>query len=70
LRILNTLSFGLDYATTLAQWRKAFHQQLPAVRAQGFDERFIRTWDFYLAYCEAGFAAQNTDVLQVTLVKD
>jgi cyclopropane-fatty-acyl-phospholipid synthase len=70
LRVVNTLSFGLDYARTLALWRKAFHQALPEVRAQGFDERFIRTWDFYLAYCEAGFASQNTDVLQITLVKD
>jgi cyclopropane-fatty-acyl-phospholipid synthase len=70
LRVVNTLSFGLDYATTLALWRKAFHQALPEVRAQGFDERFIRTWDFYLAYCEAGFASQNTDVLQFTLVKN
>jgi cyclopropane-fatty-acyl-phospholipid synthase len=70
LRVVNTLSFGLDYARTLALWRKAFHQALPEVRAQGFDERFIRTWDFYLAYCEAGFASQNTDVLQITLMKD
>lgn len=70
LKVVNTLSFGLDYATTLALWRKAFHQTLSEVRGQGFDERFIRTWDFYLAYCEAGFASQNTDVLQFTLVKD
>ncbi len=70
LRVANTLRFGLDYAKTLALWRKAFHHALPEVRALGFDERFIRTWDFYLAYCEAGFASQNTDVLQVTLVKE
>ena len=42
--------------------------QLAAVRAQGFDERFIRTWEFYLAYCEAAFRQRSTDVVQFTLV--
>ncbi|MCU0769968.1 MAG: cyclopropane-fatty-acyl-phospholipid synthase family protein [Burkholderiaceae bacterium] len=40
----------------------------PAVRALGFDQRFVRIWDFYLAYCEAAFARENTDVIQYTLV--
>jgi cyclopropane-fatty-acyl-phospholipid synthase len=40
---------------------------LPQVRAQGFDEAFIRTWEFYLAYCEAAFEHGNTDVVQFTL---
>ncbi|MGZ8291279.1 MAG: SAM-dependent methyltransferase, partial [Telluria sp.] len=42
---------------------------LDAVRGQGFDERFIRTWDFYLAYCEAAFRARNTSVMHFTLEK-
>ena len=63
------LAFGLDYARTLAEWHQAFNAVLPEVRAQGFDERFIRTWQFYLAYCEAGFRERNTDLYQFTLVK-
>jgi cyclopropane-fatty-acyl-phospholipid synthase len=46
---------GLNYAETLRRWRAAFHGRLPEVRALGYDEHFVRTWDFYLASCEAGF---------------
>ena len=63
------LAFGLDYARTLAEWHREFNHRLDEVRAQGFDERFVRTWQFYLAYCEAGFRARSTDVMQFTLVK-
>jgi cyclopropane-fatty-acyl-phospholipid synthase len=52
--------FGVDeigphYADTLKAWRERFFAALPQVRALGYDERFVRTWDFYLASCEAGF---------------
>ena len=67
LKVVNQLSFGGDYARTLNIWRAAFRDRLPEVRAQGFDERFVRTWDFYLCYCEAAFANANTDVIQFTL---
>ena len=69
LRVVNEFKFGLDYARTLAEWRSAFKEQLPKVRAQGFDDRFLRTWEFYLAYCEAGFRAGSIDVAQFTLEK-
>ncbi|NMM36241.1 MAG: class I SAM-dependent methyltransferase [Glaciimonas sp.] len=69
LRVVNEFKFGLDYARTLDAWRSAFQKQLPQVRAQGFDDRFTRTWEFYLAYCEAGFRAENIDVAQFTLEK-
>lgn len=69
LQVVDTLSFGLDYARTLVEWRRAFKEQLPKVRAQGFDDRFLRTWDFYLAYCEAGFVAGSINVAQFTLQK-
>ena len=59
--------FGLDYARTLKLWRESFMAELPRIAAQGFDARFARTWEFYLAYCEAGFARRNTDVVQFTL---
>ena len=67
LRLVTELSFGRDYARTLATWRVTFMHQLDAVRGLGFDENFIRLWEFYLAYCEAAFAEGNTDVVQYTL---
>lgn len=59
--------FGLDYAETLRCWHERFNGAVVQVQAQGFDERFIRTWRFYLAYCEAGFRARATDVTQALL---
>jgi len=70
LRVVNELAFGLDYAETLKRWREAFLRHEGPVREQGFDTRFMRLWEFYLAYCEAAFAAGNTDVMQFTLVRD
>jgi cyclopropane-fatty-acyl-phospholipid synthase len=67
LEVIQELHFGLDYASTLKQWRIAFLAQEPAVRAAGFDTRFIRIWEFYLAYCEAAFMTGNTNVIQFTL---
>jgi cyclopropane-fatty-acyl-phospholipid synthase len=69
LRVVHAHSFGTHYAKTLASWRVRFMAKLDAVRAQGFDERFIRIWHLYLAYCEAAFAEGNTDVTQYTLEK-
>ncbi|MBZ2208842.1 SAM-dependent methyltransferase [Massilia soli] len=69
LLVTREFDFGIDYADTLAMWRTAFHANLEAVRGQGFDEPFIRTWDFYLAYCEAAFRARNTSVMHFTLEK-
>ena len=69
LKVVTQFAFGLDYARTLAEWRVAFKEQLPSVKAQGFDDRFLRTWEFYLAYCEAGFRAKSIDVMQFTLEK-
>ena len=70
LRVVNELAFGADYAETLRRWREAFLRQEGAVRELGFDTRFLRLWEFYLAYCEAAFEAGNTDVMQFTLVRD
>ena len=61
------MTFGRDYAETLRRWRQSFEHQIDAVRAQGFDERFVRIWRFYLAYCEAAVDTGNTDVVQFTL---
>jgi len=67
LRIVDRFAFGRDYAHTLRHWRERFAQALPGVRALGFDSSFVRTWEFYLAYCEAAFRHGNTDVVQFTL---
>ena len=69
LKVVNRFAFGLDYARTLTEWRAAFKEQLACVAAQGFDDRFLRTWEFYLAYCEAGFRAGSIDVMHFTLEK-
>jgi cyclopropane-fatty-acyl-phospholipid synthase len=63
------LAFGADYAETLRRWRLAFLAREAEVRALGFDTRFMKIWEFYLAYCEAAFASGNTDVVQFTLRK-
>jgi len=70
LRVVGELAFGADYAETLRRWREAFLRHEGPVRELGFDARFMRLWEFYLAYCEAAFAAGNTDVMQFTLVRD
>ncbi|MAL02275.1 MAG: SAM-dependent methyltransferase [Alcaligenaceae bacterium] len=70
LRVENVLRFGPDYAETLRRWRAPFHANEPAIRAQGFDTVFMRTWDFYLSYCEAAFDTGNTNVVQFTLVNE
>jgi cyclopropane-fatty-acyl-phospholipid synthase len=67
LAVADRFAFGRDYALTLRLWREAFMRRLDAIATQGFDRRFARTWEFYLAYCEAGFAHDNTDVVQFTL---
>ncbi|WP_049976264.1 cyclopropane-fatty-acyl-phospholipid synthase family protein [Azospirillum sp. B506] len=55
-------TFGASYARTCAEWRRRFLEAGPQVTALGFDERFRRLWDYYLAYCEAGFRAGTIDV--------
>ena len=69
LEVVNELAFGHDYAETLKRWRDAFLHEREAVLAQGFDERFMRIWEFYLCYCEAAFLEDSIDVVQYTLRK-
>ena len=47
--------FGDSYARTLEEWRPRFLESWPAIEALGFNERFKRTWEYYFAYCQAGF---------------
>ena len=67
LRLVNLEDIGPSYALTLQTWRKRFLQRLPEVRALGYDERFVRMWEFYLAYCEAGFREQALGDVQLLL---
>jgi len=60
---------GPSYARTLRAWRTSFLANLPAVRAQGFDDRFIRMWEYYLALSEAGFATGLTQDHQIVIEK-
>jgi cyclopropane-fatty-acyl-phospholipid synthase len=61
--------FGQDYAKTLAIWRSNFRAAWPNLMPSGFDDRFRRLWEYYLAYCEAGFLSGNIDVRQVVFAK-
>ena len=69
LKLYNLEDIGPSYALTLAAWRKRFHAAHAEVRALGYDERFLRLWDFYLAYCEGGFRERSTGSVQMLLVK-
>ena len=69
LQVIDEMTFGLDYAETLRRWRHQFLADKTQVLQLGFDERFVRIWEFYLAYCEAAFEQHNIDVVQYTLVK-
>ena len=69
LTVEDEFAFGADYAETLKRWREQFLAARAQVLQLGFDERFIRIWEFYLAYCEAAFAKANIDIVQYTLRK-
>lgn len=69
MNILHIEDIGAHYAQTLKHWRDAFHSKLELVRAQGFDERFIRMWEFYLCYCEGGFIERSIGTAQVLMAK-
>lgn len=69
LEIDDVHAFSQDYARTLRIWRARFGESEAGMRQMGFDDRFIRLWDYYLAYCEAGFAERYIDVAQIVLTK-
>nr|WP_254722180.1 cyclopropane-fatty-acyl-phospholipid synthase family protein [Gilvimarinus xylanilyticus] len=67
LNLVHFEDIGAHYAKTLKCWRERFWAQLHTVRAQGFDERFIRMWEYYLCYCEGGFAERSIGTGQFLL---
>ena len=59
--------FGLDYAETLKRWHDTINTKIIEIKPLGFDDKFLQIWRFYLSYCEAGFRAGRTDVMQLEL---
>ena len=67
LQVADRHTFGADYAETLRRWDERVRDATHRIEAQGYDERFLRLWHYYLAYCEAGFHTGRIDVMQVVL---
>ena len=61
---------GTHYARTLAVWRKRFRDAIDEVRGLGFDDRFVRMWDYYLAYCDGAFLERHIGDFQLLLTKN
>jgi cyclopropane-fatty-acyl-phospholipid synthase len=70
LQLVAREDFAQDYARTLAEWRNRFLDVWPEVKALGFDNHFRNMWEYYLAYCEAGFSTGSIDVSHFTLTRD
>jgi len=69
LNLLQLDALGPHYAETLRRWRREFFRKLPQIRDQGFDERFVRMWHYYLCYCEAAFDERQVDCVQLLFRK-
>jgi len=69
MRIFHLEDIGPHYATTLRHWRERFFNNIEKVRALGYPERFIRTWEYYFCYCEGGFRQQSIGTVQLLLTK-
>jgi cyclopropane-fatty-acyl-phospholipid synthase len=67
--LVDLKDIGLHYAKTLHAWYEQFNASLAEVKRLGFDERFIRKWNYYLCYCEAAFAMRNIHVMQLTYTR-
>jgi len=69
LKIFHLEDIGPHYVRTLATWRRNFFERLSSVRRLGMSEQFIRLWEFYLCYCEGGFAERQLGDVQMLLTK-
>jgi cyclopropane-fatty-acyl-phospholipid synthase len=69
LALVHLEDFGPSYARTLLHWRERFLARREDARAQGYDERFLRMWEFYLAYCEGGFRERSIGVAHLLMAK-
>ena len=69
LELIDLHDIGLDYVTTLKYWLDNLHNQTPAIKALGFDDEFIRTWEYYFCYCSAGFQSRHINDIQAVWLK-
>ena len=69
LRVKGTIEFGESYSLTLRRWHETFTARWAEVKSLGFDDRFKRMWDFYLASCAGAFQGGNCDVTQITVTR-
>ena len=69
LSLFHAEDIGLHYAETLRHWRERFLLHTEEVKAQGFDERFLRMWEYYLSYCEGAFRERHIGDMQLVLTK-
>ncbi len=69
LRAWHLEDIGPHYVTTLSLWRDAFMDRIDDVRRMGFDDRFVRMWEYYLGYCEGAFRARHVGDVQLLLTK-
>lgn len=69
MRLLHLEDIGPHYATTLQHWRRRFHERLAEVRELGYNAQFMRQWDYYLRYCEAGFLERHIGTVQMLMAK-
>ncbi|MDQ3048975.1 MAG: cyclopropane-fatty-acyl-phospholipid synthase family protein [Bacteroidota bacterium] len=65
LTLVDLKDIGRDYAKTLTLWREQFNKRIDEVKALGFDETFVRKWNYYLCYCEAAFEMRNINTMQM-----
>lgn len=69
LRLHQLDDYSFHYAKTLRAWRARFNEQIPHVKRLGFDDRFLRMWEYYLCYCEGAFLERNCGLVQMVLTK-
>ena len=70
LRLVDLQDIGDSYAKTIRHWRNRFNQQRSSILALGYDLHFIRMWDYYFAYCEAGFLEQSISDVHLLFNKE
>jgi len=69
LTMVDLKDIGIDYAKTLKLWYDSFNTNLSKVKSLGFDDTFIRKWNYYLCYCEAAFAMRNINVMHLVYAR-
>ncbi|RYE57773.1 MAG: class I SAM-dependent methyltransferase [Sphingobacteriales bacterium] len=69
MHIIGLEDITLDYARTLSDWRNRFFNKIAEVKSLGFNDSFIRMWEFYLSYCEGGFTERVISTSQILLAK-